>query len=81
MNQQGHRITKANELVVTSMVSRSQHRNLEDAMQKLQYIVSCSAIVPDCLTVYRQRVHRRGPQGREGMDPDGKAGVCEADPA
>ncbi|SPQ97598.1 Prokaryotic-type class I peptide chain release factors domain-containing protein [Plasmodiophora brassicae] len=36
MNQQGHRITKANELVVTSMVSRSQHRNLEDAMQKLQ---------------------------------------------
>lgn len=46
MQSQATRINKVNDLIVTSMVSRSQHRNYQDAYEKLQYCVVVSLIEP-----------------------------------
>ncbi|XP_041942254.1 peptidyl-tRNA hydrolase ICT1, mitochondrial isoform X2 [Alosa sapidissima] len=58
------RVNKAGELVVTSEVSRSQHRNLADCVQKIRHMISEASYTPpepseEDLVLRAQRLEKR----------------------
>ncbi|XP_012691297.1 peptidyl-tRNA hydrolase ICT1, mitochondrial [Clupea harengus] len=58
------RMNKAGELVVTSEVSRSQHRNLDECLQKIRHMISEASYTPpepseEDLALRAQRLEKR----------------------